>query len=98
MNEIEIDITIKMGDTCENTMKLSEARALYFSLHDIFGGMITVPEQHNPGSHGEVRSKIINDKEPDVVSGVKMPPPNLKVEAARQRAAERTRGCGGRNK
>jgi hypothetical protein len=25
---------------------------------------------------------------------VKMPPPNLKVEAARERAARRTRGCG----
>ncbi len=29
--------------------------------------------------------------------GVTMPPPNLKVEAARERTAMRTKGCGDRN-
>lgn len=36
MNEIEIDITITMGETCSNTMSLNEARILYLKLGDLF--------------------------------------------------------------
>ena len=35
---VDIDLVIKMGDTCENQMSMDEARALYNALKPIFSG------------------------------------------------------------
>lgn len=105
MNEVQIDITITMGDTCQNTMSLDEAKALYQTLQGLFENTPkanhTVP--YNSVDHtysNPAPTKNIQNTEPNQTTNTgsekKMPPPNLKVEAARQRAAERTSGCGSR--
>lgn len=82
MNEIEIDITIKMGDTCENTMSLSEAKALYLSLHGLFNGGVSTPVQ-----------KVIPIPAVTKTVQATIPAPNLKVEAAKK-TARKTSRCG----
>ena len=125
MNEIEIDITITMGETCSNTMSLAEARALYGSLKGIIepegvrvsGSVGQKTAKQRPKATGEIlydnaeklmesammaNEEVVVTKSPEPVApptvpkAQTMPPPNLKVEAARERAAARTRGCGQR--
>ena len=129
---VEIDIVIKMGDTCENQMSMDEARALYNALKPIFSGeneSINVDQNfmhYPPGVRSydgyeapytppvmqpeniqhksveqEVEKTISNStsspaEDSKVATPSSMPPPNLKVEAARERAAQRTSGCGSR--
>ena len=111
--EIQIDITITMGDTCSNTMSLDEARMLHSKLGELFGMGNTLPytgiratgssEPINATPKNIVKNSIpepvVTNQANDVPTpkeAVTMPPPNLKVEAARQRAAQRTKGCGQR--
>ena len=97
-NPIEIDITIKMGETCENTMSLAEARMLYETLGEMFSGSgsvkRTVAKVEPAPAKEEMQEGMM--KIADQKDFVPMPPPNLKVEAAKARAANRTRGCGQR--
>ena len=99
-NGIEIYITIKMGDTCENTLSLNEARALFGSLGDLFSiqpaimepkGMINTTQKNKIESTTE-ENKYENELKEQLVA------PNLKVEAARKKTAERTKGCGNNNR
>ena len=124
MNSVQIDLTIKMGDTCEKTMSFNEARTLYEALKPIFDNTGSSQLHYQPGVRSfpePVYDGGMNVNTPEeyierqVVEPMKapnaqdvaeksgsttgsgqpmMPPPNLKVEAARARAAERTRGCG----
>ena len=136
---VDIDLVIKMGDTCENQMSMDEARALYNALkpifsgenesvvshdnfmhyppgvrgHDIYDGPLT--GEAKPFPHGTAKpediphyneapvvEKTISQatsspaEDAKVQKSPSMPPPNLKVEAARERAAQRTSGCGSR--
>jgi len=85
-----IDITITMGEDSK-TMGLDEARGLYNELGKLFGSnsgsVIHDPNTYNP-SHQHQPSVAVN-KEP-------IPEGNPKVEAAKDRAEQRTRGCGAR--
>ncbi|MCK5847988.1 MAG: hypothetical protein KAH01_02175 [Caldisericia bacterium] len=102
-NGIEIDITITMGDTCSNTMSLDDARALHESLTDLF---FTTGSKKSSTKKVESKTPTVSPgmiKQPKPVNpgydaDTPLPPPNLKVEAARIRAAERTKGCGSKNK
>ncbi len=121
MNKVEIDLTIKMGDTCENTMSMEEARMLYDALKPIFDNTgsnqhvrtVSEPVEHrgNPMTAEDIKiaqakmppPKDMRSNEPHSSSeqavpayDSTLPPPNLKVEAAKERAAARTRGCGRR--
>ena len=120
MNKVEIDLTIKMGDTCENTMSMEEARMLYDALKPIFDNTgsshvrtVSEPVVNRGKSMTAEDIKIAQAKMPppkDMRSNEPhssseqavpaydstLPPPNLKVEAAKERAAARTRGCGRR--
>ena len=94
---MRIDITITMGED-SRIMSLEEARGLYGELHKLFGNTSPV------GVSGSVKSKptipraaeqkstgqIISEQRtaPEVPKG------NPRVEAAKDRAAARTAGCG----
>jgi hypothetical protein len=115
MEEIQIDITITMGEAYSNTMSLTEAQALYKKLDKIFGNKKQVIDKYENRAErketrlqarptGEIlhenakrmKEKALEENTEPNSPKPKMPPPNLKVEAARERAAERTRGCGQR--
>lgn len=121
MNNVEMNLTIKMSDSCENTMSLTEAKALYQALDGLFGnsGVLVqndsakysaqkvntepvVNEKHTAKAEASSSPRVINDplntENRNKYEETMPPPPNLKVEAARKRAAERTSGCGNRNK
>ncbi len=113
MNKVELELTIKMGETCENTMSMNEARMLYEALKPIFDNtgssqVRTVSEPVVSKTSKDVGAKMpppkdMRSNEPHSSStqavptyDSTLPPPNLKVEAAKERAAARTRGCGRR--
>ena len=96
---MRIDITITMGNDSK-VMSLDEARGLYMELGQLFGSNtdtqyvpsqpiyrdtdINVEPEHNPK---EINSKPKRDDSHGA---------NPKVEAARNRAARATSGCGSR--
>ena len=75
-----IDITITMGED-SRTMSLDEARGLYNELGKMFGNRQT-------NSFAETQM--------NTAPHAKTEPGNPKVEAANDRAENRTRGCGSR--
>ena len=91
-----IDLTITMGEDSK-IMSLDEARGLYLELSKLFGN----ERQHEP-----MHTKRIHEQmnEPVVGTQTERPSPNRndnhganpKVEAARNRAAKATSGCGSR--
>jgi len=122
--DIKIDITITMGDTCSNTMSIDDAKLLYNSLSNLFANnqLRTIQPTTSPNT---MPAPIRNYPQPVVTSSTEstivekeeslkdkyktlldskqkeldaliasMPTYNSKVEAARERAAQRTSGCG----
>ncbi len=75
-----IDITITMGED-SRTMGLDEARGLYNELGKMFGN-----RQTNSFAEAQINT----------TPNMKTEPGNPKVEAAKDRAESRTRGCGSR--
>ena len=80
---MKIEITIIMGED-SRTMSLMEAKGLYDELGKMFG--------NNPiNSYAGVQNATPKNPNP-------AEPGNPKVEAAKDRAENRTRGCGSRRK
>ena len=76
---MRIDITVTMGED-STIMSVDEAKGLYLELGKIFGNSTVGSGKRN--------------REPETVAKSRDTGPNPKVEAARQRAAARTSGCG----
>lgn len=81
-----IDITITMGED-SRTMGLDEARGLYNELGKLFGNN-SGSAIHDPNMY--------NQSPKPKVSTPNIPDGNPMVEAAKDRAEARTRGCGAR--
>ncbi len=91
---MRIDITITMGEDSK-TMSMDEANELYKELGKMFGNNKTVvsgsvgnktPRAAEQKSTGQIISE--QNTSPEVPKG------NPRVEAAKDRAAARTAGCG----
>ena len=96
----KIDITITVGKDSK-IMSLDEAKELYIELNKLFG-------KNDPYNVPHSKSYIYDDsyiqdshtgsvghgKTSTTVDIDSTPKPNPKVEAARNRAAQRTSGCG----
>jgi len=92
---MRIDLTITMGEDSK-IMSLDEARGLYLELDRIFGNKV----ESNPYP---IDQKIYRSPEPEDRPREQDRPKrddthgaNPKVEAARNRAAKATSGCGSR--
>ena len=90
---MKIDITITMGEDSK-IMSLEEAKGLYNELGKLFGNRnVSTGSVENKISRSPERrptGEIISEQNtsPDVPEG------NPRVEAAKNRAASRTAGCG----
>ena len=89
---MRIDLTITMGEDSK-IMSLDEARGLYMELNQIFGNQ---NNQYIPT--GTINRELEYSPEPDtkVYKRDDSHGANPKVEAARNRAAKATSGCGSR--
>lgn len=111
MEEVKIDLTISMGDTCSTSMSYEEARELYKALSGIFGGAgsrinqepahkkmpETDPMKNIGNSRPQAKPRIVpNTNTKHMTPENQMSASNARVEAARERAAARTSGCGSR--
>ncbi len=88
---MRIDLTITMGEDSK-TMSLDEAKGLYMELNSIFGN-----QNINSGSAGATyRETNYSDPIHEKPKRNDNHGANPKVEAARNRAAKATSGCGSR--
>ena len=99
---MRIDLTITMGEDSK-TMSLDEARGLYSELNMIFGNNNIANEIHqtrdrDPREYSKHIPEDVYTQGPDIKSPRRDDShgANPKVEAARNRAAKATSGCGRR--